>query len=58
MLGLGRAGTRLIACDARQRIDVAALRAAIAEDERAGVVPVAVVGTAGTTDTGATRWAT
>src|SRR5262252_9566730 len=53
VLGLGRAGTRPIACDARQRIDVAALRAAIAEDERDGVVPVAVVGTAGTTDTGA-----
>jgi len=53
VLGLGRAGTRHIACDARQRIDVAALRAAIAEDERHGVVPVAVVGTAGTTDTGA-----
>src|SRR5690349_3492971 len=53
MLGLGRAGTRRIACDARQRIDLAALRAAIAADERDGVVPVAVVGTAGTTDTGA-----
>ena len=53
VLGLGRTGTRHIACDARQRIDVAALRAAIAEDERDGVVPVAVVGTAGTTDTGA-----
>src|SRR5204862_1418687 len=33
VLGLGRAGTRHIACDARQRMDVAALRAAIAEDE-------------------------
>ena len=53
VLGLGRAGTRRIACDARQRIDVAALRAAIAADERDGVIPVAVVGTAGTTDTGA-----
>ena len=53
VLGLGRAGTRRIACDARQRIDVTALRAAIAADERDGVVPVAVVGTAGTTGTGA-----
>ena len=53
VLGLGRAGTQRIACDARQRIDVAALRAAIAADERDGVVPMAVVGTAGTTDTGA-----
>ena len=53
MLGLGRAGTRHIRCDARGRIDVAALRAAMAQDKRDGVVPVAVVGTAGTTDTGA-----
>src|SRR6516162_3123375 len=53
VLGLGRAGTRHIRCDARGRIDVAALRAAMAQDKRDGVVPVAVVGTAGTTDTGA-----
>ena len=53
VLGLGRAGTRHIPCDARQRIDVAALRAAMAQDQRAGVVPMAVVGVAGTTDTGA-----
>ena len=53
VLGLGRSGARQVRCDARQRIDLAALRAALAEDRRAGVVPVAVVGNAGTTDTGA-----
>jgi aromatic-L-amino-acid/L-tryptophan decarboxylase len=53
VLGMGRAGTRHIACDSRQRIDIEALRAALAEDQRQGVVPVAVVGIAGTTDTGA-----
>src|SRR6516164_4169036 len=53
VLGLGRAGTRHIRCDARGRIDVSALRAAMAQGKRDGVIPVAVVGTAGTTDTGA-----
>jgi aromatic-L-amino-acid decarboxylase len=53
VLGMGRAGTRHVPCDNRQRIDVAALRVAMAEDRRDGVVPVAVVGIAGTTDTGA-----
>lgn len=53
VLGLGRAATRHIPCDDRQRIDVPALRAAMAEDRRDGMVPVAVVGVAGTTDTGA-----
>ena len=53
VLGLGRAGTRHVPCDASGRIDVAALRAALIEDRRDDVVPVAVVGIAGTTDTGA-----
>lgn len=53
VLGLGRSATRLIPLDAQQRIDVAALRAAMAEDRRAGIMPIAVVGIAGTTDTGA-----
>jgi glutamate/tyrosine decarboxylase-like PLP-dependent enzyme len=38
VLGLGRAGTRHIRCDARQRIDVGVLREALAEDRREGVV--------------------
>jgi aromatic-L-amino-acid decarboxylase len=53
VLGLGRAGVREVPVDSRQRVDVAALDAALAEDARAGVVPVAVVAIAGTTDTGA-----
>ena len=53
VLGLGRSATRLIPVDAQQRIDVAALRSALAEDRSAGITPIAVVGIAGTTDTGA-----
>jgi aromatic-L-amino-acid decarboxylase len=53
VLGLGRASVRAIPTDDRQRLDVAALRRALDEDVRAGVVPVAVVATAGTTNTGA-----
>ncbi|HEY0690922.1 MAG TPA: pyridoxal-dependent decarboxylase [Kribbella sp.] len=53
VLGLGRSSTRHVPCDMRQRIDLGALRAAMDEDFRAGIVPVAVVGVAGTTDTGA-----
>jgi hypothetical protein len=53
VVGLGRQGTRHIQCDVRQRIDIGALRTAMDEDSRAGIVPVAVVGVAGTTDTGA-----
>lgn len=53
VLGLGRAATRLIPLDAQQRIDVTALREAMAEDKRLGILPIAVVGIAGTTDTGA-----
>jgi aromatic-L-amino-acid decarboxylase len=50
---MGRDSVRTIRTDARQRIDVAALDAALAQDRRAGVVPVAVVAIAGTTNTGA-----
>lgn len=53
VLGLGRAGVREVPVDTRQRVDVAALDAALADDARAGVVPVAVVAIAGTTNTGA-----
>jgi aromatic-L-amino-acid/L-tryptophan decarboxylase len=53
VLGIGRANVREVATDAKQRMDVHALRRAIDEDERAGVVPVAVVAAAGTTNTGA-----
>jgi aromatic-L-amino-acid/L-tryptophan decarboxylase len=53
VLGIGRANVRLIATDAEQRMDVDALRRTIAEDVGAGILPVAVVAAAGTTNTGA-----
>jgi aromatic-L-amino-acid decarboxylase len=53
VLGLGRSAVRAVPTDDRQRMDVAALDAMIAADRRDGVLPVAVVVTAGTTNTGA-----
>ncbi|HSK53857.1 MAG TPA: pyridoxal-dependent decarboxylase [Jiangellales bacterium] len=53
VLGLGRSGLRLVPTDGAQRIDVRALRRAVEQDAAAGVVPVAVVGIPGTTNTGA-----
>lgn len=53
VLGLGRSGLRLVPTDRAQRIDVQALHRAVQEDVAAGLVPVAVVGVAGTTSTGA-----
>ncbi len=53
VLGLGRAALRKIPTDARHRIELHALRAAIAQDREAGYQPFAVVGNAGTVDTGA-----
>jgi aromatic-L-amino-acid decarboxylase len=44
---------RAIPCDERYRLPVDALRRAIAADRRAGLVPFAVVSSAGTTNTGA-----
>ncbi|MBD0292154.1 MAG: aminotransferase class V-fold PLP-dependent enzyme [Jiangellaceae bacterium] len=52
-LGLGRSAVRLLPTDGRQRLDVGALHRALAADVAAGEVPVAVVGIAGTTNTGA-----
>lgn len=46
LLGLGRGALREIAVDAGYRIDVAALRRAIAEDRKAGLYPFCVVGNA------------
>lgn len=51
--GLGAAAMRRIPIDEARRLRVDALRAAIERDVDAGVVPVAVVATAGTTLTGA-----
>lgn len=52
-LGIGTAGIRRIAIDDEQRMRAALLEQAIDEDIAAGFRPVAVVGTAGTTATGA-----
>ena len=53
VLGIGRRAVRVIACDRRGRMRVDALRTALAEDRRAGVLPMAIVANAGTTNTGA-----
>lgn len=52
-LGLGNKALRRIASDASLRIDIAALRAAIAEDRTAGFKPACIIGNAGTVNTGA-----
>jgi aromatic-L-amino-acid decarboxylase len=53
VLGLGRRAVRVIACDAHGRMQLDALRRSIAADQAAGVLPVAIVANAGTTNTGA-----
>jgi glutamate/tyrosine decarboxylase-like PLP-dependent enzyme len=50
--GIGRAAVRLVETDGTGRLDPAALEAAIAADHAAGVVPVMIVATAGTTNAG------
>jgi aromatic-L-amino-acid decarboxylase len=50
-LGLGRDGVRLVPVDGQRRMDVDALREAIAEDVRLGSRPIAIVATTGTTST-------
>lgn len=51
--GLAEAPLRAIPMDARYRMDVGALRTAIAADRAAGLSPFLLVASAGTTDTGA-----
>jgi aromatic-L-amino-acid/L-tryptophan decarboxylase len=53
MLGLGSESLRLIAVNSDFQIDLAALEAAIAADKAAGHLPLCVVGSAGTVNTGA-----
>ncbi|HUY17454.1 MAG TPA: aminotransferase class V-fold PLP-dependent enzyme, partial [Acidimicrobiales bacterium] len=53
VLGLGRRSVRLIPTDGQQRLDPAALARALEEDKVLGIMPLAVVATAGTTNTGA-----
>jgi aromatic-L-amino-acid decarboxylase len=50
-LGLGLQGLRRIATDNRFRMEPEALRAAIHEDRAAGILPLCVVATVGTTST-------
>ena len=53
VLGIGRRAVRAIACDRRGRMRADALLHAIEQDRHAGVLPLAVVANAGTTNTGA-----
>jgi len=53
MLGFGRDQVRLIACDDQFRLNVKLLRERIAADLQAGSKPFCIVGSAGTTNTGA-----
>jgi glutamate/tyrosine decarboxylase-like PLP-dependent enzyme len=53
MAGLGTDALRSIAFDDRHRMDLAALRQAIAADRAAGLTPFLIVGSAGTVDVGA-----
>ncbi|NUS68902.1 MAG: amino acid decarboxylase [Ensifer adhaerens] len=52
-LGLGNKALRRIPTDSLYRIDLEALRAAIAEDRALGFKPACVIGTAGTVNSGA-----
>ena len=53
LLGIGRDNLRLIPCDDEFRIRTDLLRETIAKDVTAGVRPIAIVGSAGTVNTGA-----
>lgn len=53
LLGLGSGSLRLLPPDAQLRMDPASLAAAVQEDRAAGRLPLCVVATAGTVNTGA-----
>ena len=53
VLGVGRRAIKLIACDRNGRMRVDQLKQAIEADKAAGILPMAVVANAGTTNTGA-----
>jgi aromatic-L-amino-acid decarboxylase len=53
ILGLGREQVRLVECDDRFRMNVAALRSSISKDQEKGLKPFCVVASAGTVNTGA-----
>ncbi len=52
LLGIGRQHLRLIPCDDNFRIRIDLLRAGVEADVRAGLTPIAIVGSAGTVSTG------
>ncbi len=52
MMGLGREATRIVSIDENLKMDPDALQDRIRRDRRAGVRPMAVVATVGTTSTG------
>jgi glutamate/tyrosine decarboxylase-like PLP-dependent enzyme/pimeloyl-ACP methyl ester carboxylesterase len=52
LLGLGRESVREVAVDAEFRVDVQAVRAAVARDRERGERPFCIVGHAGTVNTG------
>ena len=52
-MGMGRKAFRKIAVDSDYRLDLAACRAAIVNDLAAGKRPIAIIGNAGTVNTGA-----
>ncbi|MST33291.1 aminotransferase class V-fold PLP-dependent enzyme [Acidimicrobiaceae bacterium USS-CC1] len=53
LLGIGNAGVRSVPIDARHRVDVDGVVAALRRDRADGITPVAVVANAGSTLTGA-----
>ena len=52
LLGIGRDNLRLISCDEQFRMRTDLLRDAITQDVKAGVTPIAVIGSGGTVNTG------
>jgi len=53
VLGVGRRAVRAVPCDRRGRMRLDALVRVLEEDRRDGILPVAIVANAGTTNTGA-----
>lgn len=53
VLGLGRDAVRAIPVDREQRMNMDELEAALRADQAAGVLPIAIIAAAGTTNTGA-----
>lgn len=52
VMGFGTASVHVVETDARMKMDISSLEAAVEQDRAAGRVPLAVVGTAGSVNTG------